>query len=70
MSSLVHAPSNSAPETRPVLRLLERPVRPAPASIAVVREEPAGAWLRRAFERFWAWAERSQHHRLGSWLRH
>jgi hypothetical protein len=64
MSSLVHTPH------RPTLRLLERPVRPVVSSPALAARQSLGQWCMRQVERFWAWGERSQHHRLGSWLRH
>ncbi len=56
---------------RPALRLLERrPPRPHVAVQAPVAHESLGAWCVRQVERFWAWGEGAQHHRMGSWTRH
>ena len=68
MSSLVHSSSSPVADARPAVRLLERPAcqvrAPAPAV-----QESLGGWLVRQVERYWAWGEGVEHHRLGSWLR-
>jgi len=56
---------------RPALRLLER--RPQAHRVVAqpaVAGESFGAWCVRQVERFWAWGERAQHHRMGSWTHH
>ena len=61
--------STSHPAEHPPLRLLERPQRSPRGTAPAVKRSSSG-WLARQLERFWAWGERSGHHRLGSWLRH
>jgi len=71
MSTLSHTGTAFSPNAaRPPLRLLERPrARPAaPRRVAKPRETFA-QWCVRQVERFWAWGEGAQHHRLGSWQR-
>ncbi|MEW6706394.1 MAG: hypothetical protein AB1430_16225 [Pseudomonadota bacterium] len=56
---------------RPALQLLQRPVRRQPAAKpGRAPRESVGQWVVRQVERFWAWGETAQHHRLGSWLQH
>jgi len=61
---------STANSLHPPLRLLERPVRPAPMSRVAAPREPWGDWCVRQVERLWAWGEGARHHRMGSYTAH